>query len=80
VVHARTIAAAAPEDRADLHRQLAEAMADATNPYAAAGVMTIDEVIEPSATRAVLRSRLARLAGRSIPPASSRPLAYWPTC
>lgn len=80
VVHARTIAAADPDDRADLHRQLAEAMADATNPYAAAGVMTIDEVIEPSATRSVLRSRLARLAGRSIPPASSRPLAYWPTC
>lgn len=80
VVHARTLAAAPPDQREELRGRLVDAMSHNTAPYGAAGVMTIDEIIEPAATRMVLASRLAQLVARPIPPAAARPLSYWPTC
>jgi acetyl-CoA carboxylase carboxyltransferase component len=56
------------------------AMAADTDPYGAAGLMNVDEVIDPADTRAVLARALGRFAGR--PPARGweRPLASWPAC
>jgi acetyl-CoA carboxylase carboxyltransferase component len=60
--------------------QLLAELAESTTPYGAAGVMQLDEVIDPATTRAVLAHDLGRLAGREVRPASERPLAAWPTC
>src|SRR4051794_20444226 len=56
------------------------AMAADTDPHGAAGLMNVDEVIDPADTRPVLARALARFEGR--PPARGweRPLASWPTC
>jgi methylmalonyl-CoA decarboxylase subunit alpha len=56
------------------------AMEAATDPYGAAGLMAVDEIIDPADTRAVLARALGRFAGR--PPARGweRPLASGPTC
>lgn len=80
VVHSRTLATEPAQTRAALHADLAAAMAHSTSPYGAAGLMTIDEIIEPAHTRSVLRERMSRLANRRIPPPEARPLSYWPTC
>ena len=55
-------------------------MAAVTAPYGAAGVMNIDEVIDPASTRAVLARGLGLLADRRVPPLEERPLRTWPTC
>ena len=55
------------------------AMGPAIDPYGAAGLMKVDEVIDPADTRAVLARALGRLHGRPLAPAGERPLAYWPT-
>lgn len=55
-------------------------MAAVTAPYGAAGVMNIDEVIDPASTRAVLARGLGLLANRRVPPLEERPLRTWPTC
>ncbi len=47
-------------------------------PWGAAGIMKVDEIIDPADTRPVLARALARLAGRE--PGGERPLASWPTC
>ena len=52
----------------------------ATSPYGAAGVMKLDDVIDPAETRVVLAHDLARLAGRRVRPPEQRPLATWATC
>lgn len=69
-------------DRLSAEEKAARAaeMAAVTSPYGAAGVMQIDEVIDPAATRAVLARDLALLAGRPVPPLGERPLRTWPTC
>ena len=56
------------------------AMAAETDPYGAAGLMNVDEIIDPADTRPVLARALGRFAGR--PPARGweRPLASWPAC
>jgi acetyl-CoA carboxylase carboxyltransferase component len=55
------------------------AMGPAIDPYGAAGLMKVDEIIDPADTRAVLARALGRLAGRPLTPAYERPLAHWPT-
>jgi acetyl-CoA carboxylase carboxyltransferase component len=67
---------ASEEEKAQLLAELAES----TTPYGAAGVMHLDEVIDPATTRQVLAQDLGRLAGREVRPAHERPLAAWPTC
>jgi acetyl-CoA carboxylase carboxyltransferase component len=57
-----------------------EAMLSDTDPYGAAGLMKVDEVIHPADTRAVLARALKRFDGRPVVEAWKRPLASWPTC
>jgi acetyl-CoA carboxylase carboxyltransferase component len=59
-------------------RLLGELMAD-TDPYGAAGLMKIDEIIDPADTRVVLGRALQRFAGRERQRGWERPLAAWPT-
>jgi acetyl-CoA carboxylase carboxyltransferase component len=56
------------------------AMRAETDPYGAAGLMKIDEIIDPAETRPVLAGALRRLAGRPVARGWERPLASWPTC
>ena len=59
---------------------------DATNasmeadvgPWGAAGIMKVDEIIDPAETRPVLARALDRLSNRERCP--DRPLSSWPTC
>jgi acetyl-CoA carboxylase carboxyltransferase component len=60
--------------------RLTAELAEATSPYDAAGVLLIDEVIDPALTRQVLADDLARLSTRQPPPPEHRPLSYWSTC
>ena len=46
----------------------------------AAGVMAVDEIIDPAETRAWLRQYVDRLRIEVPPPGQVKPLAYWPTC
>jgi len=55
-------------------------VAEATNPFEAAGTMRIDEMIDPADTRSVLISDIRMLANRPVPPPEQRPLSYWPSC
>jgi acetyl-CoA carboxylase carboxyltransferase component len=52
----------------------------ARSAYEAAGVLGLDEIIEPAATRQILTSHLARLARRRVPDPSERRLSYWSSC
>jgi hypothetical protein len=47
--------------------------------YGAAGVLGLDELVEPAATRAALVSHLGRLAHRQPPEPRARRLSYWST-
>jgi acetyl-CoA carboxylase carboxyltransferase component len=69
---------AGPERAAALEEAAAGLAAD-TDPYGAAGIMHLDEVIEPGDTRRVLAAHLDRLAGRRLRPHHERLLAGWPT-
>ncbi len=60
--------------------RLVREVAEATNPYEAAGTMRIDEMIDPADTRRILADDLEMLANRRVPPPEARPLSYWPTC
>jgi acetyl-CoA carboxylase carboxyltransferase component len=64
------------EERERLMAELAEA----TTPYDAAGVLGLDEVIDPASTRQVLADDLGHMATRQPPPLERRPLSYWSTC
>jgi acetyl-CoA carboxylase carboxyltransferase component len=68
------------EERLAELRRRADVLRDATDPYGGAGVMKIDEVIDPAETRAVLARYLGRFAGRPFQPGTERPLSAWPTC
>lgn len=59
---------------------LAEQLRADIDPYGAAGLMKVDEVVDPADTRAVLARALGRLDGRPAADGSLRPLATWPTC
>jgi acetyl-CoA carboxylase carboxyltransferase component len=72
--------AALPEaERAAALQEAAAGLAADTDPYGAAGIMHLDEVIEPGDTRRVLAGHLDRLQGRRARPHHERPLAGWPT-
>ena len=69
-----------PDERERERQRLAAAVAEGTSPYEAAGVLRVDEVIDPAETRRVLADDLARLAHRRVPPPEARILAGWPSC
>jgi acetyl-CoA carboxylase carboxyltransferase component len=60
--------------------RLAAEVGEATSPYEAAGVMRVDDVIDPAETRRVLAEDLGRLARRPLTPPANRVLASWPSC
>jgi acetyl-CoA carboxylase carboxyltransferase component len=68
------------EERERERRRLASEVAEGTSPYEAAGVLRVDEVIDPAETRLVLATDLATLANRPLPAPESRTLASWPSC
>jgi propionyl-CoA carboxylase beta chain len=80
VVYGKELDGLEGTERADRHRALTEQIASSTSAYDAAGVMSVDEIIDPDRTRAVLAARLADLARRRVRPESERYLATWPTC
>ena len=45
-----------------------------------AGVLGVDEIIDPASTRAVLADDLARLAHREVRPPAARLLSHWSSC
>jgi methylmalonyl-CoA decarboxylase subunit alpha len=59
---------------------MADAMRADIDPYGAAGLMKVDEIIDPADTRPVLARALTRLAQRPVADGARRPLATWPTC
>ena len=61
-------------------RARADELREATSAYDAAGVMNLDEIIDPATTRQVLARDLGLLAARRVPAPDERPLRYWPTC
>lgn len=69
-----------PDEREAERLKIVQEVGEATNPYDAAGVMLIDEMIDPADTRRVLAEDLDLLANRHVPPPEERNLAYWPTC
>ena len=69
-----------PDERETERQRLAAAVAEGTSPYEAAGVLRVDEVIDPAETRRILAEDLAVLANRPLPPPQARALASWPSC
>ncbi|MGF1595349.1 MAG: acyl-CoA carboxylase subunit beta [Acidimicrobiales bacterium] len=69
----------AGERAAELQRR-ADALRDATDPYDGAGVMKIDEIIDPADTRRALAEFLDRYGKRPFQSGADRPLSSWPTC
>ncbi len=65
-----------PEEK----RAMVADLREGTSPFDAAGVMNIDEVIDPAATRLILARDLANLATRRVPPPEDRALRSWPAC
>jgi acetyl-CoA carboxylase carboxyltransferase component len=59
---------------------LAGAMRADIDPYGAAGLMKVDEIIDPADTRPTLARVLGRLERRPAVNGATRPLASWPTC
>jgi acetyl-CoA carboxylase carboxyltransferase component len=59
---------------------LAAEIREGTSPYEAAGLMNVDEIIEPATTRQVLARDLGLLSARRVPALHERPLLGWPTC
>jgi acetyl-CoA carboxylase carboxyltransferase component len=80
VVYASQLSELDGADREREHAELATQLARSTSPYDAAGVMAVDEIIDPAMTRAVLARRLGELSGRRIRAERDRPLAGWSTC
>lgn len=68
------------EEREAERKRLVAEVGEATNPYAAAGTMRIDEMIDPADTRRILAEDLELFANRPVPPPEQRILASWPTC
>ena len=78
VVHAEEIARAA--DPAGERERLAGEWAADVEPYGAAGIMNLDEIIDPADTRAVLVEAIRRFEVQPPPKGQLKPLASWPTC
>lgn len=69
----------AGDSAAERQRLIDEWAAD-TGPFGAAGIMEIDEVIDPAETRTWLRRYMDYLAIEPPPRGAHKPLAWWPTC
>jgi acetyl-CoA carboxylase carboxyltransferase component len=80
VIYGRELAGLSEEDRPARRQQRAEELAADIDPFGAAGLMNLDEIIEPDETRDVLLSALARVARRPFRPGSDGVLATWPMC
>jgi acetyl-CoA carboxylase carboxyltransferase component len=80
VVYARELSGLDGAEREREHARLVSQVSQSTSPFDAAGVMAVDEVIDPATTRAVLARRLGELASRRVRPAADRPLAGWSMC
>jgi len=80
VLYGAQLATLPPDERtAELQRR-ADELRDATDTYDGAGVMKIDELIDPADTRRVLAEFLDRHAERPFESGADRPLSSWPTC
>ena len=81
VAYGSKLAAIADPAAAEAERQrLTAEVAEGTSPYEAAGVLKIDEIIDPALTRQILAEDLARLSVRPLPAPQARVLASWPSC
>ncbi|MFP2932394.1 carboxyl transferase domain-containing protein [Pyxidicoccus sp. 3LG] len=69
-----------PEEKRAQLQAVAGRIASATDPYGAATIMGLDEVIAPEDTRAVLVRQLRLHAEAPFQPGDLRPLSTWPTC
>ncbi|MEO6156291.1 MAG: carboxyl transferase domain-containing protein, partial [Ilumatobacteraceae bacterium] len=79
VVHAAELAKLPDDDRRARRLELARELAESTSVLGPAGIMKVDEVIDPIDTRRVLVGALDRFATRPFRSGSTRPLASWPT-
>ncbi len=70
---------AAEDPQAERQRMIEEWSQD-TGPEGAAGIMQIDEIIDPADTRCWLRTEIDRLHIQPPPWGQPKPLAFWPTC
>lgn len=66
------------DERARERQRLAGVVAADTDPYGAAGIMKVDEIIDPDDTRVVVGRALERLSTRPFVPGHLKPLASWP--
>lgn len=78
VVHAGELAQAADPD-AERRRLIDEWSLD-QDPFGAAGIMNLDEIIDPADTRRVLLEAVRRHPVTPPRRGETRPLAHWPTC
>jgi len=78
VVHAARLQEAADPD-AERQRLVDEWSRD-TGPEGAAGIMRVDEIIDPAETRRWLRLEVDRMHVEVPRKGEPKPLAYWPTC
>jgi acetyl-CoA carboxylase carboxyltransferase component len=78
VVHAAKLRDA--EDPAGARAELVAEWSKDTTPYGAAGLMNIDEVIDPAETRDVIVRALDECDRPAPAQGYRKPLASWPTC
>jgi acetyl-CoA carboxylase carboxyltransferase component len=78
VVHGGRLRDAGDPERA--RQRLIEEWTLETGPEGAAGIMRIDEIIDPAETRRWLRLEVDRMRLTIPRPGEFKPLAYWPTC
>lgn len=79
VIYADELARLPAQERAERRRVLADQLAASTDVAGPAGLMKVDEIIDPVQTRPVLARALDRFAGRPQAALADRPLAWWPT-
>ncbi|MGE0386996.1 MAG: acyl-CoA carboxylase subunit beta [Gammaproteobacteria bacterium] len=80
VVNAPQLRALEGDARRREIERLGQALARDVNPYDAAGVMGVDEVIDPADTRLLLAEALNRMLASPNWPSGPGPLSKWPTC
>jgi len=80
VVHGGRLQDLDPAEVEAEHARLVEAWTRDTGPQGAAGVMAVDEIIDPADSRAWLAGHLDRLRVPVPAWGTHKPLAYWPTC
>ncbi len=78
VVHAQDIQEA--EDPEAERQRLIDAWSLDQDPLGAAGIMSLDEIIDPADTRRILVDAVRRHPITPAPRDRPRPLASWPTC